>query len=103
MKRFFRYFLPYVKDYKLYLFYSIVGTILVAGASAASAYLVKPVLDDIFIKKDTTMLQILPFFGCVGVFCQRCWSVDSKLLYEFRRAKHRASAKRDSFRKNFDF
>lgn len=70
MERFFRYFLPYVKDYKLYLFYSIVGTILVAGASAASAYLVKPVLDDIFLKKDTTMLQILPSLVVLAYFAK---------------------------------
>ncbi|WP_297812732.1 ABC transporter ATP-binding protein [uncultured Helicobacter sp.] len=68
MKQFFIRLSPYVKEYKLYLFYSIIGTILVAGASSASAYLVKPVLDEIFIKKDATMLQILPFFVVLAYF-----------------------------------
>ena len=43
---------------------------MVATASSASAYLVKPVLDDIFIKKDITMLQILPFFVVLAYFAK---------------------------------
>lgn len=70
MKNFFDYFFPYVKNYKLYFFYAVMGTILVAGSTAASAYLVKPVLDDIFIKKDTTMLQILPFLVILAYFAK---------------------------------
>ena len=68
MKEFFKRFYPYIREYKLYFFYAIIGTILVAGASSASAYLVKPVLDDIFIKKDVAMLQILPFLVVLAYF-----------------------------------
>lgn len=70
MKIFLRRFYPYIREYKLYFFYAIVGTIMVATASSASAYLVKPVLDDIFIKKDITMLQILPFFVVLAYFAK---------------------------------
>ncbi|MBN8544203.1 MAG: ABC transporter ATP-binding protein [Alphaproteobacteria bacterium] len=35
--------------------------VLVAGATAAQAYMVKPVLDDIFVNKDADKLLILPF------------------------------------------
>ncbi|TLD85378.1 ABC transporter ATP-binding protein [Helicobacter sp. MIT 11-5569] len=56
------------------------GTILVAVATSASAYLVKPVLDDIFLAKDVTMLQILPplivlayFSKGFGAYIQVCF------------------------------
>jgi subfamily B ATP-binding cassette protein MsbA len=39
----------------------------VSGASAASAFLVKPVLDDVFFKKDLTMLKLIPL-AIVGLF-----------------------------------
>lgn len=68
MKVFLKRFYPYIGEYKLYFFYAIVGTIMVAVASSASAYLVKPVLDDIFIKKDVIMLQVLPFLVVLAYF-----------------------------------
>ncbi|MGP1449517.1 MAG: ABC transporter ATP-binding protein [Wolinella sp.] len=70
MKQFFKRFFPYMRGYKLYFLYAIIGTALVAGASGASAYLVKPVLDDIFIKKDATMLYILPFLVVLAYFAK---------------------------------
>lgn len=68
MKRFFIYLFPYIKEYKLYFFYAMIGTILAAAATSASAYLVKPVLDDIFLAKDVNKLQILPFFIVLAYF-----------------------------------
>lgn len=68
MKQFWQRFSPYIKEYKLYFFYAILGTAMVAGASGASAYLVKPVLDDIFINKDTHMLMILPWLVVLAYF-----------------------------------
>ena len=53
--------LPYLKDYKLELTFAILGMIAAAIGSSASAYLVKPVMDEIFINKDKDMLKILPF------------------------------------------
>ena len=53
--------LPYLKDYKLQLAFAILGMIAAAIGSSASAYLVKPVMDEIFINKDKEMLKILPF------------------------------------------
>ncbi|WP_104722473.1 ABC transporter ATP-binding protein [Helicobacter mesocricetorum] len=70
MKSFFKRFYPYIKEYKLYFVYSVLGTIMVAVASSASAYLVKPVLDDIFIKRDETMLKILPFLVVLAYFAK---------------------------------
>jgi subfamily B ATP-binding cassette protein MsbA len=51
----------------------MVCMIFVSAASAASAFLVKPVLDDVFFKKDLTMLKLIPLaivalFILKGVF-----------------------------------
>jgi subfamily B ATP-binding cassette protein MsbA len=44
--------------------------IAVAGLTAATAYIIKPVLDEIFFKKDIEMLKILPF-GIILLYLSR--------------------------------
>lgn len=61
MKQFFKQYIPYYKNYKMKFFYAIIGMIMVAVGTSGSAYVIKPVLDEIFINKDEVMLQILPF------------------------------------------
>ena len=55
-KRIFTYFSPY----KVRIFIAIAGMIIVALSDAALAYIVKPVLNDVFIKTDLKMLAIVP-------------------------------------------
>lgn len=54
-------FTPYYKDYIPYFIFAIIGMILSSSGTAASAYLVKPLLDKIFIAKDENMLYLLPY------------------------------------------
>lgn len=54
-------FSPFFKDYIPYFLLAIVGMGLASGGTAASAYLVKPLLDEIFIAKDREMLTFLPY------------------------------------------
>ncbi|WP_024954648.1 ABC transporter ATP-binding protein [Sulfurospirillum arcachonense] len=54
-------FSPYFKDYISYFILAIIGMILASSGTAASAYLVKPLLDDIFVAKDMDMLNLLPY------------------------------------------
>lgn len=68
MKSFFRRFHPYIKNYYLYFFIAFLATLLTAACTAWGTYLVKPVLDDIFIKKDTQMLVFLPFLVVLAYF-----------------------------------
>ena len=49
-----------VKENKFRLFLAMVCMLVIAVASAATAFLVKPVLDDIFFNKDAQMLIIIP-------------------------------------------
>lgn len=54
-------FLPFFKDYIPYFLLALLGMALSSGGTAFSAYLVKPLLDEIFIAKDKEMLQLLPY------------------------------------------
>ena len=54
-------FSPYFKDYIPQFIIAIIGMILASSGTAASAYLVKPLLDKIFIAKDADMLKLLPY------------------------------------------
>ena len=64
---------PVVKPYRGRLFLAVFGMILVAGFNAAQAYMVKHVVDDIFVNKDEFLLKVLPvlllvLFGVKGIF-----------------------------------
>jgi len=67
MRELFKEYLPYLVGYKRQFFFAILGMIAVAVGTAGSAQLIKPVLDDIFVAKDETMLAIIPFL-LFGVF-----------------------------------
>ncbi|MBF0454300.1 MAG: lipid A export permease/ATP-binding protein MsbA [Magnetococcales bacterium] len=65
-------FLRYVWPFRWYLLFAFIGMILLAATNGAIAYSVKPILDDIFIKQDKSMLYYMPFiilaiFGIRGV------------------------------------
>jgi len=62
MIEFFKEYLPYLKNYKGKLTLAIFGMILVSVSTAAVAYLVKPVMDKIFVEQNLQMLYILPIF-----------------------------------------
>jgi len=61
LKNLFKQYLPYFKDYKRQFTFAIIGMIAVAIGTAGTAHIIKPVMDDIFIKKDQQMLVIVPF------------------------------------------
>lgn len=50
----------YIARHKGKLTLAIVCMLLVAGATAAQAWIIKPALDSIFLKKDASMLMIIP-------------------------------------------
>lgn len=77
LKNIFARFLPYFKNYILQFILSTLGMLMAAFGTAVSAYLVKPVLDQIFVDKNENMLYILPyaiiaiyFIKSVGTFMQ---------------------------------
>ncbi|MBW2484223.1 MAG: ABC transporter permease, partial [Deltaproteobacteria bacterium] len=59
--------LGYVKPYKSRLIIAMICMIIVASMAGAQAYVVKPLLDEIFFKQDRTMLLLVPL-GILGIF-----------------------------------
>lgn len=62
-----------LKNFKDKIFFAIVSLIIVSLCTSAIAFLVKPVLDDIFINKDLQMLYIIPvvvivLYAIKGIF-----------------------------------
>ena len=51
MRKFFKQYSPFYKNYILQIFYAFIGIVLVATATAGTAYAIQPLLDDIFINK----------------------------------------------------
>ena len=50
-----------IKDQWLRLFWAIICMLVMAGAKTAIPFLIKSVVDDIFINKDVSMLKFIPF------------------------------------------
>ncbi|MCX5917019.1 MAG: lipid A export permease/ATP-binding protein MsbA [Deltaproteobacteria bacterium] len=63
----YRRLLEFVKPYWKHLAGAMVCMLFVSAATAGSAFLVKPVLDDVFFKKDLTMLKLIPL-AIIGIF-----------------------------------
>ncbi|MBP8155336.1 MAG: ABC transporter permease, partial [Nitrospira sp.] len=59
MKQYLR-LLKYLNPYRFRLGAAFLCALLVAGLSAAYAWLVRPVLDGLFISKDESLLLVLP-------------------------------------------
>ncbi|MBU4176663.1 MAG: lipid A export permease/ATP-binding protein MsbA [Desulfurivibrionaceae bacterium] len=75
--------IPIIKPYRNRLIVAMVSMVAVASLSALQAYMVKPLLDEIFFKKDRLMLNLLPlalmllflvkgvFYYCYSYFMER--------------------------------
>ena len=55
-----RHLLGYIKENRLRLLFAMVCMLLVAASTAATASLIKPILDEIFFNKNTRMLKLIP-------------------------------------------
>ena len=67
MKTTIKRFAPYFKNYKPQFIFLLIGLILTALGTVGSAHIIKPILDDIFIDKNETMLYIVPFM-LIGIY-----------------------------------
>lgn len=80
--RVFRYFLPY----KWAMVVALLASAVVSGTTAGTAWLIKPALDDIFIRQDGTAL----LYGAAGLHRtdgpERCRALPAKLVYALQRA-----------------
>lgn len=67
MKQTFKRFWPYLKGYKIQYFLVFLGIILTVSATAATAHIMKPLMDDMFIAKKEEMLYIIPL-SLIGIY-----------------------------------
>ena len=67
MKQTFKRFWPYLKGYRLQYFLVFTGIVLTVSATAATAHIMKPLMDDMFIAKKEEMLYLIPL-GLIGIY-----------------------------------
>ena len=60
-------FWPYIKEYKLYYLLVIFGGILILISTVATAQIMQPMMDDMFIEKKKDMLYIIPL-GLIAIY-----------------------------------
>lgn len=58
---------PYIKGYKLQYFLVFIGIILTVSATTATAHIMKPLMDEMFIEKKEEMLYLIPI-GLIGIY-----------------------------------
>ncbi len=58
---------PYLRNYKFYYFLVFVGIILTVSATAATAHIMQPLMDKMFIERDESMLLYIPL-GLIGIY-----------------------------------
>ena len=67
MKQILKRYMPYLKDYKIPYFFVFIGILLTVSATIATAQIMKPLMDDLFISKKEEMLIYIPL-GLIGIY-----------------------------------
>ena len=60
--------LTYAKPYAFYIIASFICMLILSGTTSAIAYLVKPAIDDVFLKQDFRMLVAIPIILIIVFF-----------------------------------
>jgi len=58
---------PYIKEYKLEYLLVFIGIVLTVSATTATAHIMKPLMDEMFIEKKEEMLYYIPL-GLIGIY-----------------------------------
>ncbi|MDD4950081.1 ABC transporter transmembrane domain-containing protein [Sulfuricurvum sp.] len=67
MRESYKRFWPYIREYKFQFLMVLIGIILTVSATAATAHIMKPLMDNMFIKKESQMLYIIPML-LIGIY-----------------------------------
>ncbi|MDO9206815.1 MAG: ABC transporter transmembrane domain-containing protein [Sulfuricurvum sp.] len=67
MKNAFKRYWPYIQNFKLQYFWVFIGILLTVSATSGTAYIMKPMIDTMFIQKDSSMLIWIPL-GLIGIY-----------------------------------
>ncbi|MGD9717807.1 MAG: ABC transporter ATP-binding protein [Sulfurimonadaceae bacterium] len=67
MKQTIKRYMPYIKEYKLQYVFVLLGILLTVTATAATAHIMQPLMDDMFIDKKEDMLYQIPLM-LLGIY-----------------------------------
>ncbi|MDD5717316.1 MAG: ABC transporter transmembrane domain-containing protein [Sulfuricurvum sp.] len=67
LKESYKRFWPYIREYKFQFLMVLIGIILTVSATAATAHIMKPLMDNMFIQKEARMLYIIPLL-LIGIY-----------------------------------
>jgi len=67
MKYMLKRYWPYIKEYRLEYFFVLIGIIFTVAATTATAHIMKPLMDDMFIDRREEMLYLIPI-GLIGIY-----------------------------------
>ena len=67
LKKILKRYIPYIKEYKKEYLLVLIGIIFTVGATTATAHIMKPLMDQMFIEKKEDMLYLIPI-GLVGIY-----------------------------------
>jgi len=67
LKKVLKRYMPFIKEYKLQYLLVLIGILLTVSATTATAHIMKPLMDEMFIEKKEQMLYLIPF-GLVGIY-----------------------------------
>ena len=67
MRKIFKRYIPYIKEYKKEYVFVLIGVILTVSATTATAQIMKPLMDDLFISKQENMLYLIPI-GLLAIY-----------------------------------
>ncbi|MCX6052179.1 MAG: ABC transporter ATP-binding protein [Campylobacterales bacterium] len=93
MKSIYKRYWPFIKEYKLQYFLVLIGIILTVAATTATAHIMKPLMDDMFVAKKEEMLYFIPlglvaiyFFKSVGRYIQSVYMnyIGQHIITRFR-------------------
>ncbi|MDP3300978.1 MAG: ABC transporter transmembrane domain-containing protein [Sulfuricurvum sp.] len=70
MKEIYQRYWPYIKGYKFHYSMVLIGIILTVIATAGTAQIMQPIMDDMFIKKDPQMLIFIPLL-LIGIYVMK--------------------------------
>ncbi len=67
MRKILKRYWPYIKEYKFYYFLVLFGILLTVSATTATAQIMQPLMDEMFIERKAEMLYLIPL-GLIGIY-----------------------------------
>ena len=81
MKKILARYWPYIKEYKLQYILVLFGILLTVSATTATAQIMQPLMDKMFIAREEQMLVLIPL-GLIGIYIVKAGSSTVRLVVQ---------------------